>query len=130
MYAESGLKADITNSIGATGLIQFLPKTADSLGTTTDIIKRTDEVGQLKFVDKYLSNFPLVKGGGVYEIYAAIFFPLALKYLKDPNWIIESSDLSAYNISKSNPGIACRAGKKPGEPLTITDFKKYVDCIT
>ena len=131
MWAESKMRAQSPKpSTGAVGLIQFLPSTAVSIGTTADIIQRTDGVGQLKFVQSYLDKYPAIKGGGVYELYAAVFFPIALSRLKDPNWIIQSSGLSPYTISFANPIIACSAGKQPGEPLNITDFKKYVDCIS
>jgi hypothetical protein len=48
----------ITNSIGATGLIQFLPSTATSLGTTTDALRKMTFQQQMDWVDKYLqANF-------------------------------------------------------------------------
>ena len=131
IYAESRLDPNaVGKSTNATGLLQFLPKSAIAIGTTVDIIKRTDGVGQLKFVEKYLDQYPAIRGGSVYEVYAAVFFPLLLKHLNDPNWIIQSTDLSAYIISYRNTPIACSAGKQPGEALTVSDFKKYVDCIS
>ena len=44
----------IQNSIGATGLIQFIPSTAKGLGTTTDTLKKMTFKQQLVYVDKYL----------------------------------------------------------------------------
>lgn len=44
----------ITNSIGATGLIQFLSSTAQGLGTTTDDLRKMTFKQQLQYVDKYL----------------------------------------------------------------------------
>src|ERR1700741_706883 len=44
----------ITNSIGATGLIQFMPTTAKGLGTTTDALRVMTFKQQLVYVDKYL----------------------------------------------------------------------------
>lgn len=130
MYAESGLRANPPKpSTGAVGLLQFVPKTAAGLKTTTDIIERSNEVQQLEFVKRYLDQQPAIKGGDIYSVYAAVFFPIALKRLDNPEWTIQSSDLSAYIVSYQNPAIACKAGKQPGEPLTIADFKKYVDCI-
>jgi hypothetical protein len=131
LYAESRLDPNaVLKSTNATGLLQFLPKSAVAIGTTVDIIKRTDGVGQLKFVEKYFDQYPAIKGGDIYSVYAAVFFPILLKHLDDPNWIIQSTDLSAYTISYQNTPIACSAGKQPGESLTVSDFKKYVDCIS
>ncbi len=47
----------ITNGIGATGLIQFLPSTARGLGTTTDALRNMSSTEQLKYVEKYLQPF-------------------------------------------------------------------------
>ena len=145
MYAESGLdpsnpnsitKSRLTGKTFAVGLIQFTPDnviTKDNpkgIIPSLDIIARTSPINQLPYVRKYLDQYPAIRGGGIYELYAAVFFPLALSHLKDPNWIIQSKDLSAYKVSYSNPAISCAAGKQPGEALTIADFKKYVDCIS
>ena len=145
MYAESGLdpsnpnsitKSRLTGKTFAVGLIQFTPDnviTKDNpkgIIPSLDIITRTSPINQLPYVRKYLDQYPAIRGGGIYELYAAVFFPLALSHLKDPNWIIQSKGLSAYKVSYSNPAISCAAGKQPGEALTIADFKKYVDCIS
>ena len=47
----------IRNSIGATGLIQFLRSTASGLGTSTDALARMNSVEQLRFVEKYFEPF-------------------------------------------------------------------------
>lgn len=48
----------ITNSIGATGLIQFLSSTAQNLGTSTSALRNMSFSEQLNWVDKYLfKNF-------------------------------------------------------------------------
>ena len=141
MYAESGLKpSDTLNHNGkpfAVGLLQWTPdnviskENPDGIIPSLDLIARTGGVEQLKYVDKYLKQYTsLLKGGDIYTVYAAIFFPAALTHLKDPSWIIQTDRLSSYIISFQNPAIACAAGKQPGETLTISDFKKYVSCIS
>jgi hypothetical protein len=55
------------------------------------------------------------------------FFPLALG--KPANFVIETSKQNATLISEQNPGIARAAGKKPGDPLTVSDFYKYVSSL-
>ena len=51
------LDSSIQNSIGATGLIQFMPKTAIGLGTTTEKLKNMRKVEQLVFVQMHLAPF-------------------------------------------------------------------------
>jgi len=126
MYAESGFQTKITNSVRATGLIQFMPKTAQNLGTTVEKLATMDELTQLDYVAKYFSgtNKKLVD---VYDLYMYTFFPIAVG--KPLNWVIQSKGLSAELISKQNPAIARAAGKKAGVPLTKYDFYKYVDSL-
>lgn len=136
MYAESGLKAGSVNPSAngkpfAVGLLQF---TEDNVKggviPSLDEVSRTNGVDQLKWVRKYFQAWKgRVQGGNIYSIYGVTFFPILTSHLNEPDWVIQSSDLSAYTVSYQNPGIACAAGKLPGTPLTISDFKKYVDCI-
>ena len=52
--SESGLDPKAVNKdTGATGLIQFLPEVAESLGTTTDKILEMSRAEQVKLIDKY-----------------------------------------------------------------------------
>ena len=46
----------ITNNIGATGLIQFLPSTAISLGTTTNALRAMTFPQQMDYVRSYIYN--------------------------------------------------------------------------
>ena len=57
MQSESGLNPSIVNSIGATGLIQFLPSTAKSLGTSTSELKNMSAIDQLDYVEKFFENW-------------------------------------------------------------------------
>jgi hypothetical protein len=56
----------------ATGLLQFIEDTAQSLGTTTEAIKQMSPVEQLRLVEKYLSPF---RGrlGSLADVYLAVF---------------------------------------------------------
>ena len=59
---------------GATGLIQFMPKTAISLGTTTTALARMTAEDQLNFVYKYFRPFKgRLKNLG--DVYMAILWP-------------------------------------------------------
>ena len=55
MANETGATFDpgLVNSIGATGLIQFMPTTATGLGTTTTALKSLDRVSQMDWVLKF-----------------------------------------------------------------------------
>lgn len=62
---------------GATGLIQFLPSTAVSLGTTTTALRRMTAVEQLDWVEKYYSHYAsrIVNLG---DCYMAVLNPIAI----------------------------------------------------
>lgn len=82
MNAESGLKANAVNpNSGATGLIQFMPSTAKSLGTTTEELKRMNPLEQLDYVEKYLIRSKKAAGFKPNEhlsagqLYALVFLP-------------------------------------------------------
>ncbi|HEY8561482.1 MAG TPA: peptidoglycan-binding protein [Pyrinomonadaceae bacterium] len=61
------------NSIGATGLIQFLPETARNLGTSTAELARMSSVEQLRYVEKYFDQ-PNFRGrlGTLEGLYTAV----------------------------------------------------------
>jgi Transglycosylase SLT domain. len=62
---------------GAVGLIQFMPSTAKSLGTTTDALSQLTAEAQLDFVQKYFQP----KQGRLLSIedtYMAILYPAAI----------------------------------------------------
>ncbi|WP_105386387.1 peptidoglycan-binding protein [Neorhizobium alkalisoli] len=72
---------DIRNAAGsgATGLIQFMPDTAEGLGTTTDKLAVMSAVAQLDFVEKYLRsiarNRPMPT---LSDLYMAVLLPAAV----------------------------------------------------
>jgi hypothetical protein len=70
----------IRNSIGATGLIQFLPSTAKSLGTTTEALAAMPAVKQLDYVAEYFRR--MIKTYGplttLVNTYLAVFYPVAI----------------------------------------------------
>lgn len=102
MYFESArtFSPSITNSIGATGLIQFLPSTAKSLGTSTTALRAMSAVQQLDYVEKYLRPYK-GKYKSYIDVYFAVFFPLAIG--KPDDWVIQGGGLSASSIYNSNP---------------------------
>lgn len=96
----------ITNSIGATGLIQFLKSTAIGLGTSTDALRKMTFKQQLAYVDKYLyTNLKkhLKPDGKVPDnftqgdLFMTIFYPVAIG---KPNFVFPDS------VKNANSGIS------------------------
>ena len=132
----------IKNSTGATGLIQFLKSTAESLGTTTTALAALSFKGQLEWVDKYLaSNKSVWKNRGLLtdgkvndkfqqpDLFMTIFYPEAIG---KPDYIFSA------DVSKNNGGIKTpmdytkKALKNPPFPLdqvpsTLPEYRKKVD---
>lgn len=123
MNMESGLNPEAVNAkTKATGLIQFMPKTAERLGTSVNDLKSMSALEQLDYVEKYYQPYK-GKVRNYVDLYMVTFFPAALG--KSDDTVLRTKTQSAELISKQNPAIAKAAGKTPGEPLTVGDFKKY-----
>lgn len=104
MYFETAktFSPSITNSIGATGLIQFIPSTATSLGTSTSELRKMTAVQQLDYVEKYLKAYK-GKYNNYIDVYFAVFFPLAIG--KPDDWVIQAKGISALQVYNSNPAF-------------------------
>ena len=78
---------------GATGLIQFMPSTARSLGTTTDALAKMSFKAQLEYVKKY---FEPMKGKlhSLDDVYLYIFSPKGIGRPHD--FVMYSSPEAAY----------------------------------
>lgn len=61
----------------ATGLIQFMPRTAKSLGTSIGLLAKMTAVEQLSYVEKYLRPY---KGRmtSLSDVYMTILYPVAV----------------------------------------------------
>ena len=95
MHAESGIQANIQNSIGATGLIQFMPSTARAMGTNVNAIKQLSRAQQLPLVDQYFTMNKLPKGASAGQLYASVFWPAALRRPSDH--VIASAGSRVYS---------------------------------
>ena len=122
MNSESRLNHKIVNpNGGATGLIQFMPKTAIGLDTTTQKLKEMSNVSQLDYVYKYFKPYAgRIKS--YFDLYLITFFPLGIG--KSDNWIMQTKTLRADTIAKQNPGINKFV---KDNKITIGEFKKYVN---
>lgn len=125
MKAESNIRADIRNTSYpfkdgyATGLIQFIPDTARSLGTTTTELEKMSRVQQMDYVYKYFKPYT-GRLNSYFDVYLVVFFPVAIG--KPDSWVFEIKNLSRTKIAKSNPAIDIN---KDGQ-ITIAEFKQYL----
>lgn len=100
MMFESGLNPAAVNKMsGATGLIQFMPKTAQNLGTNTTELRTMSSVEQLTFVKKYFNPYS-GKLNSLTDVYFAVFFPAAIG--KSVDWVLQTSSLSSSKIAAQN----------------------------
>lgn len=120
MYRESGLNPKAVNQYsGATGLIQFMPSTAEGLGTTTTALRNMSAVQQLDYVYKYFKGYT-GKMHSYYDVYAVVFFPALIG--KPDTWVLQTAHTSAATIARQNPDVDVN---KDGV-ITVADFKAYV----
>lgn len=76
MARESGINPQAVNSnTNATGLIQFMPDTAQSLGTSVEELSGMSRAEQMVYVDRFFAQNKLRQGADLGEIYATIFLP-------------------------------------------------------
>ena len=124
MNSESGLNHDIVNGIGATGLIQFLPKTAKGLGTTTAALRQMTPEQQLVYVEKHLTTTKKWAGFSDSErlgpgtLYALVFLPAYAK--RD---VLADRDNDPNGYYSSNKGVDIDGDGK----ITKADLAKRID---
>jgi len=97
MASESGFSPSITNSIGATGLIQFMPATARKLGTTTDALRVMTAEEQLEWVERYYQPFA-GRMHSVEDVYMATFMPVHVG--KSPDNVISTEGHPVYDQNR------------------------------
>lgn len=82
----------------ATGLIQFLEKTAKGLGTTTSELAAMSREEQMKFVEAYLKPYKnRIKNFG--DLYMAIHYPRGIG--KDDDYVLYRRGSDAYDANKN-----------------------------
>lgn len=94
MWFESKLNPQAVNPIsGATGFIQFMPSTARSLGTTTNVLRHMSNVQQLDYVLAYLRPYKGRMKRWI-DVYLAVFYP---KAMGKPDFVITSDIVAKQN---------------------------------
>ena len=136
MYKESRLNHRAVNaSTSATGLIQFMPSTARSLGTTTASLAAMSNVQQLDYVEKYVRAYK-GKMKRLIDLYLAVFYPVAIG--KPVTYVIGKKGGSIY---AQNAGLDVNRNGEitvqdvqtwlvtgiPTEALTYEDSKKKAE---
>jgi Transglycosylase SLT domain len=82
----------------ATGLIQFLPSTAEALGTTISDLSGMDPTAQLQYVQQYLQPYA-GQMNSVVDVFMAVFYPAAIG--KSGNTVLFSQGSAAYSANAS-----------------------------
>ncbi len=126
MNSESGINAKAQNKNGgASGLIQFMPKTAEALGTTTNALRDMSPIDQLDYVEKFMVKNKKMFGFGENErlsggqLYALVFLPARAKR--------EVLTQSGENYYSANKGLdANHDGKITKTELDERVKSKYV----
>lgn len=121
MKIESGFNPAATNPTGgATGLIQFMPSTAERLGTTTAALRAMRAEDQLDYVAAYYRPVAsrIVDDG---DHYMATFFPADLG--KPRTTVIAKKGEKVYD---QNAGLDV---SKDGI-LTVDDVKQKLEAVT
>jgi hypothetical protein len=112
---ESGWRPDALHpQTGASGLIQWMPRTAAIYGVTPEQIRAMSRADQAPLVERYTSKVAQHYGGlkRAGDLYVAGAYPVALTYPADK---VIAEQGSA--IWQQNP--AWRDRQAPGEPVTV-----------
>jgi len=140
MAFESGetFSPAIKNAAGssATGLIQFMPKTAIQLGTTVAALEKMTAIEQLQYVEKYFKSYT-GRLKTLEDTYMAILWPAAIG--KPNDYVLFSLNNTPlaykqnrgldinkdYKVTKAEAAAAVRDKYERG--LTFADFdaEKY-----
>jgi hypothetical protein len=106
---------------GATGLIQFMPKTATGLGTSTAALAAMTAVDQLDFVAKHLKPFKN-KMKTVSDVYMTILFPKAVG--KPEAFVLFASPSKEF---KQNSGLDVNKDKEVTKGEAASKVQKALD---
>lgn len=118
MKQESGLNPKAVNkSSHATGLIQFMPRTAKGLGTSVQALYNMSATEQMPWVEKYFRANHIKPGMGLGDLYMAVFYPAAVG--KSNNHVIGKSGGAVYN---QNRGL----DRNKDGVITVSDVKQSV----
>lgn len=127
IYSESGGDPKAVNkSSGATGLIQFMPKTAAGLGTSVDALRNMPAEQQLVYVEKYLTKTKNAKFDPGHKLSAGELYALVFMPAKADKQVLCSQGSAAFSynkgLSNGNKTIT-----KEGLGQRLAGFYHYVE---
>lgn len=111
---------------GATGLIQFMPSTARSLGTTTDELARMSFAEQLGYVVRYFAGW----GQSLTtldKLYLAVFFPAAI--YKAPDDVIATEGSAVYEQNRGFDSSGSGAIRRRDVTATIESVLAHAQSL-
>lgn len=82
---------------GATGLIQFMPRTAIGLGTTTQALSKMNALAQLDYVEAYLKPYKS-RMRDLSSAYMAVLYPRAVG--KPDDYVLFRKGSKAYKLNR------------------------------
>ena len=125
MMAESRLDPRIVNKqTWATGLIQFMPRTAVWLWTSVGNIRAMTGIEQLDLVEKYFKqNSRGHNLSTIEDLYKVVFFPLSL--WKPNDWVFDAREAPAHKVALQNPWIS-RFSQRSDGFIDGHAFSRYV----
>jgi hypothetical protein len=130
MKHESGLNPSVKNSIGCVGLIQFCPdsrggssKTINGKSYTLDELRYNLEAQMDAIKEFWAQGYNNGKIKKPADLYLYNFLPIAAG--KSDDFVLQSKDLSAEKIARSNPIFNKKLGKPASSPLTVGDMNRY-----
>lgn len=131
MKHESRLDPSAVNpKSGATGLIQFMPKTAQGLGTTTDELRTMSALDQLDYVERYYK--PIAgKVKDIGDLYMFTFMPAAVGKPDEFKIGVKGSEDTVFKLNRgklySQNAVFDREGKGY---YTVGDIKSRIANFT
>lgn len=120
---ESGVNPAAVNPMsGATGLIQFMPATAQRLGTSTQELKQMSAVDQLDYVYKYFKMVGVKPGMDLGDLYMAVFMPAHVG--KAENTVLGQNGAAGFSgkVYSQNKGL----DRDKDGTITVADVKQSV----
>ena len=94
---------------GATGLIQFMPRTAEGLGTSTDDLCSMNRVQQMDYVEKYFQPYKNRGLDNINNLYMAVLCPAVI-----------GEEIFAYDKTRHAGGINSRTCNRANNNLVYT----------
>ena len=90
----------IVNSIGATGLLQFMNTTMRMMGVTSIMLRSMTNVQQLDYVFRYFQPY-VGRMKSLTDVYLAVLFPIAIG--KPDYWVLQAGGITAVKMACANP---------------------------